>query len=85
MSRPIDIPTKGPKAWRRVAKQVADRLEADKPVAGNNTSVRELPGGRQITAQPGGASGSAVLTYFIRNGVLVSYQLLARSGPTIVQ
>lgn len=56
MSRPIDIPKKGPKAWRRVAKQVSDRLEADKPVAGDNISIRELPSGRQINGKAGGGS-----------------------------
>lgn len=80
----IDIPTKGPKAWRRVAKQVIDRLEADKPVAGNNISVRETPMGRQITGTPGGVDGRGVTTYFLRNGVIVSYDLLAGSGPTTV-
>lgn len=85
MSKPIDIPTKGPKRFRAFAKQVSDRLEADKPVAGMNISVRETPSGRQITGTPGGADGRSLTTYFIRNGVLVSYDILISSGPVTIE
>lgn len=85
MSEPIHIPKKGPKAWRRVAKEVSDRLEADKPVAGLNISIRETPSGRQITGTPGGADGRRLTTYFIRNGALVSYDILVASGPVTIE
>lgn len=59
-------------------------MVATKPVAGAGVSVSELPGGSQINGRGGDAGGRSVTTYFIRNGVLVTYDLRASSGPTTV-
>lgn len=84
MRKPPSIPTKGPKAFRKLAKEAIDYMVATAPVAGAGVSVSELPGGSQLNAQGGGAHGRGVTTYFIRNGVLVTYKVLVSAGPTTV-
>lgn len=82
--KPPEVPTKGPKAFRKLAKDVIEYMVATKPIAGSNVNISELPSGTQIYAQAG-SGGFPVKTFFIRNGVLVTYNLTAQSGPTTVQ
>src|SRR5678815_5816696 len=72
-----EIPNRGiSKRGRVFIEKCLAYMRATTPVAGSGISLRELQGGTQINAAPGGAEGEEQAAYFIRNGALVRVNIL---------